>query len=232
MKEKKDREYHFIGPVLNRRIRGWKGTVAFVNIGLSAAVIALAIFNVMFLLSGVELPTEIEPMRVEAREKAADIVAVRPKRDLADYAAITSRNMFSPDRKEWEHISLEAGPSQVEDLDEALAKKSGLSLMGVIIAGDIKKALLKGTKGTTFLKEGDELDGYKVVGIEPKRVVMSLNGREFAVTLYKKIPSLSFESVSADVGEAEADEEEMKVANWAEHMKDIRKRQESLGRSR
>ena len=94
MKEKKDREYHFIGPVLNRSIRGWKGTVAFVNIGLSAAVIVLAIFNVMFLLSGVELPTEIEPMRVEVREKAADIVAgnaildgVRAARVFGDIAA-------------------------------------------------------------------------------------------------------------------------------------------------
>lgn len=212
MEQKKVKGLRLHGPILTQGIRGWKGVVSFVNIGLSVAVVGLVVFNFLFYLSRVELPTEVEPAAMEAQRRPA-VVTATPRRDISDYAPIVSKNIFSPDRGEWEDdASQVVKQSREAETDETLAKSSGLSLLGVIIAGEVKKALLRGKGGNTFLREGEEIEGYRVVGIEPKRVYLSLNGKEFSIGLYKDLPSLTGEGIPKDKRTIEEPWEEPEVA--------------------
>ncbi len=86
----------------------------------------------------------------------------------------------------------------------------------VVIAGDTKKALVKGKKDSIFLREGEEIDGYKVVGIEPKGVRMSLNGREFAIGLYKDLFGISGPGRTRGDEETEEIEFTDRLADWAD----------------
>lgn len=212
MERKEYKRFHFPGPVLTRRIRGWKGLVSFINIGLSAAVVGLMSFNLLFLLARVELPTEIEPAETEWVERHTGSTVSLFRKDIKDYAPIVSKNIFTPNRKEWEDPLPVTQPSQKEELDETLAERSGLSLLGVVIAGKVKKALVKGKRGVIFLREGEEIEGYKVVDVGSKRVRMSLNGREFDIGLHKDITDLS----GASSFGSEEPEKELELAEGKE----------------
>lgn len=182
---------HPTRPVLTREIRGWKGSAAFVNIGLSAAVLALVVFDVVFFSARVELPTEIEAADIEGPGSQVEVVETPSRKDVTYYTRIASRNIFSPDRKEWE------GPLQKNrqyaegELDGDLAKKSGLTLIGVAIVGGAKMALIKDKKGTRLFREGEQVGGYKLFSIEPDRVYMSSDGRTFTIELYEATSGLS-----------------------------------------
>ncbi|HHT9152214.1 MAG TPA: hypothetical protein ACFYEM_01580 [Candidatus Hypogeohydataceae bacterium YC40] len=203
MESEKGKKFHFSGLVLTRKIRGWKGLVSFVNLGLSAAVMGLVIFNILFFLVRADLPTEIEPTVTVGVENRQEVVEAPPRKDPADYTLIVSKNIFSPDRKEWEELPQVAQQPPEKELDQTLSERSGLSILGVVIAGGVKKVLLKGKKDTIFLKEGEAIDGYKVVGIEPKRIRMDLDGKEFFINLYKDIGALSGTGQSSHEGEEE-----------------------------
>ncbi|MFQ5956429.1 MAG: hypothetical protein ACE5KK_01500 [Candidatus Brocadiales bacterium] len=210
MEQEKNKKLRFTGPVVTRRIKGWKGSVHFVSIGLSVAVLGLVLFNILFLLGRVELPTEIAPAKIGGLKVQAEVVDAPPRKDITEYAPIASRNIFSPDRKEWEGLHQVAQQPTERELDETLSDESGLSLLGIVIAGEVKKALIKGKGDTTFLEEGEEIDGYKLFSIEPKRAYLSLNGREFTIGLYKDLSGLSGESPSRK----EKDAEELELEDW------------------
>ena len=187
----RDKDIKTPGPILTRQIGGWKGTVHFVNIGLSIAVIWMVIFNVLFFFTRVELPSEIEPVEAKHLKKPVEIELLPAGRDIADYTLIVSRNIFSPDRKEWEGVTETALPPRQGEADQALAKQSGLFLLGVVIVGGVKKALVKSEEGTSFFKEGEKIKGYKLVSIKPRDIRMSSEGKEFVLGLYADLDGLS-----------------------------------------
>ena len=60
-------------------------------------------------------------------------------------------------------------------------------LYGIVIAGDIKKALVKTpmmgvSDKTLYVEEGDGLEGYKVTSIEPDRLRLDWQGEEMVIT--------------------------------------------------
>ncbi len=214
----KGKAIYFSGPILARKIRGWKGWIHFVNIGLSAAAIGLIIFNILFLLAEVNLPSEIETVVTEGRQKQEKISPPTLK-NIASYAPIVTSNIFSSDRKEWEGIPQVVLQPVGKEMDEGLAMSSGLSLLGVVITGEVKKALIKGKKDATFLKEGEVIDGFKLVRIEPKEVRMSTGEKEFVIGIYKDITNFLGKGISGreerqereefvEMEEIEEDEEE------------------------
>ncbi len=207
MEREKNKKLYLIRPVFTRRIKGWQGAVPLVNIGLSVAVVGLVVFNIMFLLARVEPPKEIEPAQAEGLKIQVEVVEAPSEKDITEYAAIASRNVFSPDRTEWEGLLGTAGPRTDIELDEALAEESGLSLLGVVIAGGVEKALIKGKQGVTFLEEGEEIDGYELSGIEPEVAYMTVDGRTFSLRLYEDLSALTAESPSVD-------EEAQGLADW------------------
>ncbi len=61
-------------------------------------------------------------------------------------------------------------------------------LHGIVIAGDIKKALVNipisgvSMNRTLYVEEGDGLEGYKVTSIEPDRLRLDWQGEEMVIT--------------------------------------------------
>ncbi|MHC4277931.1 MAG: hypothetical protein ACYSTI_11520 [Planctomycetota bacterium] len=194
-----------------------------VNIGLSVAVVGLVVFNIMFLLARVEPPKEIEPAQAEGLKIQVEVVEAPSEKDITEYAAIASRNVFSPNRTEWEVLLGTAGPRTDIELDEALADESGLSLLGVVIAGGVEKALIKGKQDVTFLEEGEKIDGYELSGIEPEVAYMTVDGRTFSLRLYEDLSTLTAESPSVD-------EEAQGLADWLADSSDPTGPQELQGK--
>ena len=116
------------------------------------------------------------------------------------YNIIATRNVFSPQRKDWvvkAAIPKASGFANKSQRKKPKTRKKAFAgkpkkfiLHGILIAGDIKKALIKNPlKGvrkekTLYVVEGDDLDGYKVKSIEKDRIKLDWNGEEIVVLLY------------------------------------------------
>jgi hypothetical protein len=121
------------------------------------------------------------------------------------FNVINERNVFSHKRTEWVVKAVIPKSSDLKNKKRArgdlakrsLAKKKALAgkpkkiiLHGVVIAGNLKKALinnpLKGVSKnkTLYVEVGDELDGYKVTSIEKDRIRLDWHGEEIVITLY------------------------------------------------
>ena len=83
---------------------------------------------------------------------------------------IVEHNIFSPDRK--------YTPEQ--KTAKSKAAKGAIKLVGIILAGDLKEAVIS-IKGANppvmILKEGEEANGCKVVSITSQKVVIERNGK-------------------------------------------------------
>ena len=121
------------------------------------------------------------------------------------FNVINERNVFSHKRKEWLVKAVIPKSSELKNRNRsrddlakrALAKKKAqagkpkkIILHGVVIAGDVKKALinnpLKGVSKnkTLYVEEGDKLEGYTVTSIENDRIRLDWHGEEIVITLY------------------------------------------------
>ncbi len=91
---------------------------------------------------------------------------------------IVEKNLFSPDRKKWEE------PADKKPVQKQTVKKNTninkINLYGTIIAGDRRYAVLRATKKRmrrgagydTPYQLGDYIEGYKIVEIVRKQVVL------------------------------------------------------------
>jgi hypothetical protein len=112
-----------------------------------------------------------------------------------DYNIISAKNAFSPQRKEW--VVKVAIPKPIGSVKKRISKKKSLSgkpkkivLHGIVIAGDVKKALIKNPmtgvskKKTLYVEEGEEVEGYVVTSIESDQIRLDWQGEEIIVKLY------------------------------------------------
>ncbi|KHE93174.1 MAG: hypothetical protein K8F52_08305 [Candidatus Scalindua rubra] len=152
------------------------------------------------------------------------LVGVDSKKDdvieVEAFGIIAERNVFSHERKEWVVKALIPKSSELknkkmvrDDLaKKALAKKKALAgkpkkivLQGVVIAGDLKKALINNpSKGvskmkTLYIEEGDELEGYKVTSIEKDRIRLDWHGEEIVIMLYSGLKDFEQGDISGRV---------------------------------
>ncbi len=182
--------------------------LALFGVVIILTVSSLLIYFLMPVTDVFELSKTIKEQKVEVilDTKSVD-VGPKKKEAMGDetFSVISERNVFSHKRKEWVVKSVIPKASGLKDKElarngfakKALAKKRALAgkpkkiiLHGVVIAGDIKKALinnpLKGVvkKKTIYIEEGDELEGYKVTSIERDRIKLDWHGEEIVIMLY------------------------------------------------
>lgn len=114
------------------------------------------------------------------------------------YTIITKRNIFSPQRKEWVVKAIKLKPVDLAKKRKPkkkafTGKPKKIVLHGIVIAGNIRKALINNPmtgvikKKTLYVEEGDELDGYKVISIESDRIRLDWHGEEIVVMLYSGV---------------------------------------------
>jgi len=132
-----------------------------------------------------------------ADESAENEISGEQIRSNEDYGIITEKNIFSPERKDWVVKVIEPKKRNItinKPRGKKIPKKNPgkIVLHGVIIAGDIRKALINnplkrgGGKRTIYVEEGDELEGYKVMSIEPDHIKLDWDGEEIVVNLNSK----------------------------------------------
>ncbi|GAX59477.1 permeases of the major facilitator superfamily [Candidatus Scalindua japonica] len=199
-------------------VHGTRCILHVVNLTLFGVVIMLTIASVLiYCLMPVMDVSDLSTM-VEVRKKEV-VTATVPsdpesvdvgskKEDVIENEAfniITERNVFSHNRKEWVVKAVIPKRSEIkkknlakkEIAKKAMAKKKAMAgkpkkivLHGIVIVGDIKKALinnpLKGVskKKTMYVEEGEDLEGYKVTSIEKDRIRLDWHGEEIVVLLY------------------------------------------------
>ena len=174
-------------------------TAASVSVYYLIPVITVSDLSEMIEAREMEVVNDVESQDSEMQDGDSE------KDDVTDnkiFSVINEKNMFSRTRKEWvvKAVIPKAPDLKKERAKKGLAKKKALAgkpkkiiLHGVIIAGNLKKALinnpLKGVskKKTMYVEEGDELEGYKVTSIEKDKIRLDWHGEEIIVTLYSGV---------------------------------------------
>ncbi len=182
---------------------GSKYLLYVINFALICIVIILGIISAsMYFFSPVINDSELSRV-ADIREDVVlpDIksIDVNPpeenKLSEGNYNIISAKNAFSPQRKEW--VVKVAIPKPIKSVRKRISRKKSLSgkpkkivLHGIVIAGDIKKALIKNPrtgvskKKTLYVEEGEEIEGYIVTSIESDQIRLDWRGEEIIVKLY------------------------------------------------
>jgi hypothetical protein len=88
------------------------------------------------------------------------------------YRAIMAHPIFAPDRA--------PPPAEADDASNL----SGVEVLGTAIAGHSAAALVRDSEGTfTRVKVGEEIEGWKLVSIEPQLLVFDRNGERRTLNL-------------------------------------------------
>ena len=181
------------------------------NLALFAIVMMLTIASTLiYYLVPITKVSELNKM-VDTQKVETDLNAEPPDTESATvdpvqnevqgnefFSVINERNVFSDKRKDWVVKAAIPKPSGLKKKKEKnLVKKrkpagkpKKIILHGVVIVGDVKKALinnpLKGVskKKTLYVEEGDELEGYKVTSIEDDQIRLDWHGEEIIIPLY------------------------------------------------
>ncbi len=175
------------------------------NLALICIVIMLIIVSVSiyFFMPVVDVSKLSEKVNIQEAEEALHVVEpvdvesldVEEKK-VDTYAVIAKKNVFSPQRKEWVVKAVIPNPSQLAKKKRPARKKvlaakpKKIVLHGIIMAGDMRKALIsnpmKGVsnKKTLYVEEGEEIEGYKVISIESDQIRLDWQGEEIIVTIY------------------------------------------------
>ncbi len=98
---------------------------------------------------------------------------------VESFSAIAERPLFLEERR----MPKDPPPAPAAGLIAAVTPSNalnGLTLSGVVMAGDHRVALLNPANGQAqkSVKEGDDFQGWKVLHIEAKAVVFTANGEE------------------------------------------------------
>ncbi len=189
-----------------KTLSGSKYLLSLINLVLICiAIILFAIIGALYFHStpnGISAITDSIDFQDNGDEFAADEsveneISGEQIRLKEDYGIIAEKNIFSPERKEWVVKVIEPKKRNIpinKPREKKIPKKNPrkIVLHGVIIAGDIRKALINnpskggGRKRTIYIEEGDELEGYKVMSIESDHIKLDWGGEEIVVNLYSK----------------------------------------------
>ena len=189
-----------------KTLYGSKYVLSLINLALICVVVILCItISVLYFFApGRDISKDSgETNSRDNDDIIADTVSIESmfsegkNKQSEDYSIISTKNIFSPQRKEWDVVALKTTPR------DALKKKTSSKkiapkrptkflLYGVIIAGDMKKALVnnpskqRGRKKAVYIEEGDEIEGYTVVSIEADQIRLDWQGEEIIVGLYSE----------------------------------------------
>ncbi|MFQ5787980.1 MAG: hypothetical protein ACE5H1_08360, partial [Thermodesulfobacteriota bacterium] len=175
------------------------------NLALICIVIMLSIASVSiyFFMPVIDVSALSEKVNIQEAEEALPVVEpvdvesfdVEEKK-VGAYAVIAKKNVFSPQRKEWVVKAVIPNPSELAKKRKLARKRvravkpKKIVLHGIIMAGDMRKALISNpltgvsNKKTLYVEEGEEIEGYKVISIESDQIRLDWQGEEIIVTLY------------------------------------------------
>jgi hypothetical protein len=146
-----------------------------------------------------EIPAVSSPEEPDAREATpVPDVQISSRRSLQPeslYGAVTQRNLLSPDRAEYVPPTPEPekAPEEIPEAEPEPAVISGrrISLRGVVMAGNFKKALIdnpapkQGDPARIWVSEGEALGGVTVRSVEREAVLLDHQGKTYRVSLYE-----------------------------------------------
>ena len=174
------------------------------NLALICIVITLSIAGVLiyFFVPVVDVSKLSE--KVDIREVEGALPVIEPfdvgssdveEKKADTYSAITKMNVFSPQRKEWIVKAVNLDPAKLAKKKKKVSgvKPKKIVLHGIVMAGDIKKALISNpltgvsSKKTLYVEEGEKLEGYMVTSIESDQIRLDWQGEEVIVKLYAGI---------------------------------------------
>jgi hypothetical protein len=182
---------------------GSKYLLYVINFALICIVIILSIISasVYFLMPVIDDSKLSRIVDIQEDDTLLDIKSIdvdfseEEKQIGENYTIISTKNVFSPQRKEW--VVKAAIPKSIEPIKKRFPKKKALArkprkiiLHGIVIAGDIRKALIKnpmtGVRGkkTVYVEEGEEIEGYIVTSIESDQIRLDWQGEEIIIKLY------------------------------------------------
>lgn len=193
--------------IFKKKIKQWKYYLPIINLGLFAGVVILAILCIWL----VYRPTE-DIMRSEKYKEGPQVnknplpSLVTNAKAIDYYEHMLSSNPFSPNRTAWVSSEIQKDSKQEvreeeEDDDEEGIEQTVVSqqkprgtpakivLQGILILGNIKKALIENPNKMTnkkpfiFVEEGDEIAEYKVKNIESNLIKLDWYGEEQTVVM-------------------------------------------------
>ncbi len=171
------------------------------NLALICIIIILSIVSVSiyFFMPVVDVSELSEKVNIQEAKEALPVDVESfdvEKKKIDAYAVIAKKNVFSPQRKEWvvkaviPNLSELAKKKKLARKRVSAVKPKKIVLHGIIMAGDIRKALISNpmtgvrNKKTLYVEEGEEIEGYKVISIESDQIRLDWQGEEFIITLY------------------------------------------------
>jgi hypothetical protein len=92
---------------------------------------------------------------------------------LADFAAVVDRPLFTPSRR----------PSASDKRALGAGLGGRYRLLGLVTAGERRRALLADGSRVVEMKEGDTVEGWRIKRIEQDRLVLSSGAGEAVLTL-------------------------------------------------
>jgi hypothetical protein len=116
----------------------------------------------------------------EAADTPPPPPAIADLAPLAAFRAVFERPMFSPSRRP-------PADGKVPQLGIGIAER--YRLLGLVSAGDARRALLAEGTRRFEIAEGAALDGWTVARIEQDRVVLSSPSGETELRLYRAVPN-------------------------------------------
>jgi hypothetical protein len=197
---------------------GSKYLLCVINFALICAVIILSIISasIYFFMPLIDEAKLSRVLDIQEDNALSDIESIdidlseEEKQIGGNYTIISTKNVFSPQRKEW--VVKATIPKSVGLAKKRLSKKKALSgkpkkfiLHGIVIAGGIKKALIKNPmtgvsgKRTLYVEEGEEIEGYTVTSIESDQIRLDWRGEEFIVKLYTGLEGVGQQEETEEV---------------------------------
>ncbi|HHT9136265.1 MAG TPA: hypothetical protein ACFYEK_03380 [Candidatus Wunengus sp. YC60] len=197
-----------IQPVIEtvgKKLRQWKHYLPLINLALLVGSAGLAIACVLLVYHAPENITKPEKHVDESLVKKNSLPPLVPSIKTTDYyELILSNNPFSPNRTAWVPPETKTDAKHEENASQASAqtaenqqKPKGIpkkiTLRGIVILGDTRKALIenpdqtKNKKPFIFIEEGEEIAEYKVKNIEQDQVKLDWYGEEHIVIMRSNI---------------------------------------------
>ncbi len=213
----KDKDKSEIRIPLNT-LYGSKYLLCVINFALICVVIILSIISasIYFFMPLIDEAKLSRVLDIQEDNALPDIKSIEvdfseeEKQIGGNYTIISTKNIFSPQRKEW--VVKGTIPKSVQSVKKRLSKKKALSgkpkkiiLHGIVIAGDIKKALIKNPmtrvsgKRTLYVEEGEEIEGYTVTSIESDQIRLDWRGEEIIIKLYTGLEGVGQQEETEEV---------------------------------
>jgi len=185
-----------------KKVKRWKHYLPIINLILFMVVIGLAIICVLLVYYPPEntIKSEKYGEEIPAKNNVLPPLDMDTK-PINNYELILSNNPFSPNRTAWAPPETKTGskhheegiPQPIENQPKPRGAPKKITLRGILILGNTRKALIENPDQTVnkkpfiFIEEGEEIAEYKVKNIEPDQIKLDWYGEEQIVVMRSNI---------------------------------------------